>query len=81
MKIVSRTSRLDNYIKMKEQIRKIQDGKISDMTLEQVLEELLHRKVGERMIRVCTPMERLRDDEVASPKARNYDESEAPPEK
>ena len=47
------------------------------MTLEQVLGKLLHRKVGERMLRVCTPMERMRDDEVASPKAKNYDDMDA----
>ncbi len=78
MKIVSRTSRIDNYGKIKEVIRQVQEGKFNDMTLEQVLDQLLHRKVGDRMIRVCTPMERMRDDEIASPKAKNYDDMDAP---
>lgn len=76
-KIVTKTSRLDHYMDMKERIREIQKGKTSELTLEQVLDKLFHRKVGERMIRVSTPIARLRDDDVASPKAKNYNQTDS----
>ena len=37
-KIVTKTSRLDHYMDMKERIREIQQGKTSELTLEQVLD-------------------------------------------
>ena len=51
-----------------------------DITLEKIMEELQHRKVGERMLRVCTPMTRCYDD-VPSPKGREVEVAGAPVQK
>ena len=33
-------------------------GELDDLNLDQMMTRLLHRKVGDRMIRVCTPLRR-----------------------
>ena len=69
-----KTNTFDNYQSIKDKVKQINSGKIHDMTLEQILRELLHRKVGERAIRMCTPISQgFKIDEVPSPKAKTYE--------
>lgn len=56
---------------MKEHIKAIARGELADLTLDQMLLQLLQRKVGERVIRVSTPLNRGFRDEVPSP-TNNY---------
>ena len=69
-----KTNTLDNYQVIKDKVKQIDAGRVHDMTLEQILRELLHRKVGERAIRMCTPLGNgFKTDEVPSPKAKTYE--------
>ena len=45
------------------------------MTLDQILTELLKRRVGERAIRMSTPLSQGKKDEVPTPKAKSYETS------
>ena len=60
---------------IKDRIKKINEGKIHNMTLDQILTDLLHRKVGERAIRMATPLSQGKKDEVPTPKAKSYETS------
>ena len=69
-----KTNTYDNYQTIRNKIKQIDAGRVHDMTLEQILRELLHRKVGERAIRMCTPLGNgYKIDEVPSPKAKTYE--------
>lgn len=71
-KVAVKTSRLDNYQQMKEQIREIKAGKFKDMTLDQILFILLQRRVGDRLLRCCSPLSAFKSDEVPSPTVKSY---------
>ena len=71
-KVITKTSRLDKYYEMKEQVRAINAGKFRDMTLDKVLLNLLQRRVGERMLRCSSPLSAFKNDEVPSPTAKSY---------
>ena len=59
---------------MKEQIKRIQAGEIESMTLDEILKELCSRKIGQRAIRLATPLHRrVPEDEVPSPKMKFYE--------
>ena len=63
------------YYEMKEQIKSIAKGDFSKFSVNQMLDRLLHRKVGERPIRYCTPLRKGNIDEVPSPVAKKYEKT------
>lgn len=42
---------------------------MQEMNLEQILQKFKQRKVGERMLRVSTPLANFRSDDIPSPMA------------
>ena len=59
---------------MKEQIKIIQNEDFQLITLDEIMDHYKSRKVGERLVRVSTPIAELRwiEEDIPSPMAKNY---------
>ena len=72
-KVSTQTVRRDTYLVIEEQKKQFQKGVLKEMTLDKLMEKFKQRKVGERMIRVSSPLASFRPDDIPSPLAKNYD--------
>ena len=71
--------RRDTYFVIEEQKKQFQKGGLKEMTLDKLMEKFKQRKVGERMIRVSSPLASFRPDDIPSPLAKNYDMQDRAP--
>ena len=78
-KVSTQTVRRDTYFVIEEQKKQFQKGVLKEITLDKLMEKFKQRKVGERMIRVSSPLASFRPDDIPSPLAKNYDMQDRAP--
>ena len=68
---------------MKNTIRAIERDEMPELKLDDILVKLGFRKVCDRVLRVCSPIERSNTENVPSPKHKSYKSAiiERPPPK
>ena len=71
-KLFTKVISMDDYADLKNTIRTMERGEMPVLKLDDILVKLGYRKVCDRILRVCTPIERSVTENVPSPKHKTY---------